>query len=169
MKWGKLAGLLLLFMLASCAKHESLNAAYAPITTFSGRLLVIAPKHRFQVEIDWQANQEKGQLRLTHALSGRVVFVQWQNHKMVWHDNSQQLSWQPLSEQALKDMGIILPPWRLAKVFLGQMPSSMQSKDKQVWKGTWSGIPMQIKWSNSYKRLELLDYKHGQRAVVIIQ
>ncbi len=168
MKWRTLAGLFLLVWLASCVKHEPLNTAYTPITTFSGRLLVMAPKHRFQVEIDWQANEEKGQLRLTHALSGRVVFVRWQGHRMFWLDNHEQLSWQPLSAQALKDMGIILPPWQLAKIFLGQMPDSMHSKDKRKWEGAWLGTPMQIKWSSNYKRLELIDYKHGQRAVVMI-
>jgi hypothetical protein len=167
-RWSKFIGVVLLLLLASCAKHESLESAYTPITTFSGRLLVISPKHRFQVEIDWQADEKQGQLRLTHAVSGRVVNVQWQGKKMFWHDNAQMLNWQPLSQQALKDMGVILPPWMLAKIFLGKYPSTMQSKDNQVWKGTWAGNTMKIKWSNAYHRLELTDYKHGQRAVVII-
>jgi len=163
-----LAAILFVAVLTSCVKHEPLTTAYQPITTFSGRLLVISPKHRFQVEIDWQADDKHGQLRLTHALSGRVVNVEWQGKRMFWHDNAEVLNWQPLSEQALKDMGVIFPPWILAKIFLGQYPDTMQSKGKQMWQGTWSGHQLQIKWSNEYQRLELIDFKRGQKAVVII-
>jgi len=164
----QIAGVLLALMLVSCAKHDVTPSAFEPVSTFSGRLLVMDPKHRFQVELDWQANETKGTLRLTHALSGRMVFVQWQGKKMFWHDNNSDLSWSLLSEEELKDMGVIFPPWTLAKVFLGQYPSSMQSQNKQLWKGTWDEKNLQIKWSNNYRRVELTDFKRGQKAIVIM-
>jgi hypothetical protein len=158
---------LLLLTLAACAKHDAGQLSFLPITTFSGRLLVIDQKHRFQVEIDWQAEEKQGKLRLTHALSGRVVHVTWQDEKMFWHDNAQNISWEPLSRQALLDMGVILPPWVLAKVFLGDYPSTMHSKDNRLWKGRWGSNELKIKWASEQQRVELVDFKQGKRAVVI--
>jgi len=164
----KVACLLLVLMFASCVKHDATTEVFEPISTFSGRLLVLDPKHRFQVELDWQSNEDKGTLRLTHALSGRMVFLQWQDKRMFWHDNNSTLNWSSMSEEKLKDMGVILPPWTLAKVFMGQYPSSMKTKDHQLWKGTWGDNALQIKWSNHYHRVELTDFNRGQKAIVII-
>lgn len=125
------------------------------------------PKHRFQVEMDWQANEEKGELRLTHALSGRVVHVIWQGEKMFWRDNEQILAWQPLSTAALREMGVILPPWTLAKVFLGDYPQTMHTKDGRLWKGRWDTVELEIRWASEQQRVVLVDFKHGKRAVVI--
>ncbi len=158
--------IVLILFVASCVKHES--SSFEPMTTFSGRLLVMDPKHRFQVELDWMANEKQGNLRITHALSGRVVFVQWKNKVMFWRDNDRTTVWTALSEQELVDMGVILPPWILARIFLGQYPESMQTKDKQLWQGSWNGIRLQIKWSNAYKRVDITDFEQGKRAVVII-
>ena len=158
---------LLIALLASCVKHET-TPSFEPANAFSGRLLVMDTKQRFQVELDWMANEKQGNLRITHALSGRVVFVQWKNKVMFWRDNDATVVWTPLSDQALKDMGVILPPWILAHIFLGKYPDSMQSKDEKMWKGTWGDAHLQIKWSNAYKRVEITDYKRGKRAIVIM-
>jgi len=159
---------LALLLFASCAKHDSAGNSFEPITSFSGRILVFDVKQRFQLELDWMASEERGHLRLTHALSGRVMFVQWKGQKMFWRDNHQALNWQPLTTKELTDMGVILPPWTLAKVFLGQYPASMKTKNDLLWKGKWDDSQLQIKWSKSYKRVELTDFKAGRKAVVII-
>ncbi len=155
-------------MFLSCTKHDDMKSGFEPIQTFSGRLLVLDPKHRFQVELDWLANEEKGMLRLTHALSGRVVFVRWQGKEMFLRDNDIRLNWQILPESELKKMGVLLPPWQLARIFLGQYPDTMITKNHLEWKGEWNHHKLKVKWSNHYKRVEVTDYKRGSRAVVII-
>jgi hypothetical protein len=166
-----LAGVLTLLFTA-CAPHVSpeqatLRPVFTPIHAFSGRLLVISPKKKFQVEIDWEATENKGELRLTHGLSGRIVEVIWQNEAMLWRDTSVQEAWQTLQEQDLAEMGILLPPWDLAKVFTGDMPASMKQVKPLYWQGQWDEADLKVKWSETQQRLELMDLKRGQKAVVI--
>ena len=159
--------LLLTLLFSACVKHEQRQSDFKPVTNFSGRLLVMDQNHRFQVEVDWQGNEESGILRLTHAMSGRVIYVSWREQTMLWHDNDKTKVWQPLSEQALLDMGIILPPWVLVKVFAGEYPNTMHTKDHRLWKGVWGDRELTIKWASQQQRLELVDFKHGKRAVII--
>ena len=166
-----LVALLGLLMLGACAKHVIEDRGSVPIEAFSGRLLVMATAKRFQVDIDWQGKEDNGSLRLTHASSGRIVDVIWENRSMLWRDNLNH-NWQPLTEQALSEMGVILPPWVLAKVFLGDLPNSMKTKDNFTWKGNWfyggNKLDLKIRWSSDRKRVELVDMKHAKKAVVII-
>ncbi len=164
----KLALILVAVLLAACVKNTEVLPAYEPITSFSGRLLVFDQKHRFQLELDWLANEDKGMLRLTHALSGHVVFVRWQGEDMYWRDNAKVLNWQGMSVSQLHEMGVLLPPWTLAKIFLGQYPRTMYSRDKLLWRGEWDGYPLQVKWVEGYKRVEIVDFKRGRKAVVLI-
>jgi hypothetical protein len=159
--------LLLVLLATSCAKHSDTQQKFEPITTFSGRLLVISPEKRFQVDVDWQGTSEKGKLRLTHGLSGRVVDVVWLGHSMRWRDSSQTQQWRDLPEKGLLDMGVLLPPWTLAKVFVRNMPRSMKAKGNNVWQGVWDAVPLKIKWLGGQRRVEISDMKHGRRAVVI--
>lgn len=157
----------LVAVLGACAKHETNTAGFVAKHEFSGRLLVMSPKHRFQMEMDWSADENKGSLRLTHGLSGRIVHVLWENEKMLWRDNGSPSYWKPLSEQSLLEMGIILPPWTLARIFLGDMPSSMKTADSRTWKGQWGEVDLRVRWTNKQQRVELTDIKHGRRAVVV--
>ena len=159
--------LVLVLLMASCVKHSDVPQKFEPITTFSGRLLVISPEKRFQVDVDWQGTSEKGQLRLTHGLSGRVVDVAWLGHSMRWRDSSQTQQWRYLPKESLLDMGILLPPWTLAKVFSRNMPPSMKAKGNGVWQGIWDTVSLKIKWFGGQRRVEITDMKHGRRAVVI--
>jgi len=159
--------LLLVLMATGCVKHSNTQQDFEPITTFSGRLLVVSPEKRFQVDVDWQGTSEKGQLRLTHGLSGRVVDVAWLGQRMRWRDSSQTQQWHELSEKGLLDMGVLLPPWILAKVFARKMPPSMKAKGNNVWQGVWGVVPLKIKWIGGQRRVEMTDMKHGRRAVVI--
>jgi len=160
-----------LVLLSACVKHATVEQSLSPIEKFSGRLLVVSTAKRFQVEIDWLGQVQKGELRLTHAASGRIVDVTWEHESMLWRDN-EHMGWSPLSENELSDMGVILPPWMLAKIFLGEMPSTMITKDQRTWRGTWlynkSKLDLSIRWASDRKRVELTDLKHGKKAVVII-
>lgn len=159
--------LLLLWVATGCVKHTNTPQNFKPMTTFSGRLLVISPEKRFQVDVDWQGRPEQGSLRLTHGLSGKIVDVTWQGEHMRWRDSSQSKQWYDLSEKGLLDMGVLLPPWTLAKVFMGDMPLSMKAKGKGVWQGDWGGAFLKVKWIDGQRRVEITDMKHGRRAVVI--
>ncbi|MCF6207951.1 MAG: hypothetical protein L3J61_00995 [Ghiorsea sp.] len=165
-KYG-LLWLVLAWLVAGCVKHVDMPQDFTPISTFSGRLLVVSPGKRFQVEVDWQGSAEKGQLRLTHGLSGRIVDVAWQGQQMRWRDHSQSQQWYDLSEKELLDMGVLLPPWTLAKVFAGDMPKAMHTKDNRTWQGVWDGVSLKVKWASRQQRVEITDMKHGRRAVVI--
>ncbi|MDX8384474.1 MAG: hypothetical protein R8M45_10360, partial [Ghiorsea sp.] len=105
--------LLMLLLLGGCASQFSgqQEAVFEPFTSFSGRLLVMNPKHRLQFEVDWQGDEQQGDLRITHAVSGRIIYVKWQDEAMLMLDAQQSLVWHALSEVELLDIGVMLPPW----------------------------------------------------------
>jgi len=125
------------------------------------------PAHRWQFEVDWQGDEAQGDLRITHGLSGRVVYVKWVQQSMTMLDSSQSALWRPLSQASLLEMGVMLPPWTLARVFLGDLPSTMHSQDKHTWQGSWGEAKLRLRWSNSFHKLELLEMKHGRRLVLL--
>ncbi len=152
--------------MSGCIKHAELPD-FQPVTDFSGRILVMTTTKRFQLEVDWHADLRAGNMRLTHAASGRVIDVAWQDERMRIRDNQQGGRWRDLPVQALKDMGILLPPWQMARVFLGKLPDSMTSKDNRTWQGLWHGSLLKIRWGQTQQRVELMDMRQGWRAVVI--
>ena len=160
-----------LLLLSACVKHTEEGQICTPIEPFSGRLLVMSTTKRFQVDIDWKGVEQKGELRLTHVSSGRIVDVLWEHESMFWHDN-ENADWSPLTEVELNDMGVILPPWILAKIFLGEMPNTMSTKNQLTWKGSWvhkkTNVELTVRWASDRKRVELVDIKHGRKVVVII-
>lgn len=157
---------LMLFSLTFCAKHE-MNAAFESKHDFSGRLLVMGASHRFQVEMDWAGDAGQGSIRLTHGMSGRIVDVRWQGRVMAWRDNQQSQAWQPLTEIDLQNMGVIFPPWVMARVFTGDLPDTMVSKDQRIWQGTMAGNELKIVWASAQQKVELTDIKNGRKAVVV--
>ncbi len=160
-------GGLIFLLLSGCVKHEVAESGFKPRSEFSGRLLLMSKAQRFQTEIDWKSAAEQGALRLTHAASGRIVDVQWQHKKMLWRDNAEQTAWQQLSEEGLLQMGMILPPWTLSRIFLGQMPVTMRTTDLRSWKGSWGAFDLSVRWASEQQRVELVDIKNARRAVVI--
>jgi len=160
--------LCVLVLCGACVKHDVPIAELKPIAEFTGRLLVINQAHRYQMEIDWQADDKQGKLRLTHALTGQVVDVAWQEKTMLWRNSATHTTWQPLSVKQLKRYGIIFPPWVLRRIFLGEMPDTMKTKDGRLWQGMWSDdIHLMVRWSATQQRVEMVDMKHGRKAVVI--
>jgi len=154
------------FSLSFCVKHEA-KTEFKPKQDFSGRLLVLSQKHRFQLDMDWAGNATQGKVRLTHGLSGRIVDVRWLNQTMTWRDNQQVLSWQTLTEDDLLEMGVIFPPWVMAKIFMGDLPDTMHTKNQRTWKGQIAKHELQIVWADTQQKVELVDLKRGKKAVVM--
>ncbi len=157
----------LLLFLVSCVKHDASSPLFVPVSQFTGRLLVMDHSQRFQVEVDWKGDERQGNLRLTHALSGRIVDIIWLEKEMVWRDNRQSASWRMLSEKGLVEMGIAFPPWTLARVFTGKVPQTMKTTDNRNWKGSWEGRELRIRWASNQQRVELSEIKTGRKAVVV--
>lgn len=158
--------LALTLLFSSCVKHEDKGLIFKEIHDFSGRLLVMTQTKRVQAELDWQGDASKGVLRITHGASGRIIDVKWQDQKMIWRDSSESPLWGELSQEGLYKLGIILMPWDLARVFRGDLPPSMLTKDQRTWKGHWDSSELQIRWSSEQKKVDLMDMKKGQRIVV---
>lgn len=164
---------LLSLFLTACATvqtdHKSDVQKKVNITSFQGRLLVFSPKHRFQVLIQWQANLSQGYARLTHPASGRVVEIRWYGKQLSMRDNQTDTpTWRPIDDKQWQKMGIVLPPWTLAKVLHHQMPRALHSKDGEIWKGKINGGVIQLHWQNDYHLLTMVDITHGRKAILRI-
>ncbi|MDQ6988413.1 MAG: hypothetical protein Q9M19_00925 [Mariprofundaceae bacterium] len=159
--------MLLLLLAAGCVKHDE-AIVFKPISSFSGRLLVMSQAHRFQMEVDWQGDRQQGGMRLTHAATGRIVDVSWLDGTMLWRDNREEPVWRALSQAQLLDMGMLLPPWALARILSGDYPEAMQTKGQRTWQGLWSeDVRLKIRWSQTWDRLEITDMRYGKRLVVV--
>jgi len=179
MKWTarlSYAGLILLLALltASCAKQidkgsSADSVSIGPYTEFSGRLIVIEPKRRWQVTVNWKAaTPQQGWLRLTHASTGRVVEFRWLQNDMEVRDNKSGY-WKQINQQQLSNQGIVLPPQMLASVLLAEMPAHFIEKKPSVWESNASGSLIRLEWSAEKQRLIMTDMLHGHRATLIIQ
>ncbi|HXH71919.1 MAG TPA: hypothetical protein VNI58_03790 [Mariprofundaceae bacterium] len=139
-----------------------------PYPAFSGRLLVIEPARRWQVGIDWQAEApEAGKLRLTHAASGMVVELAWDHGEMRIRD-SQHPEFRPVALTELQQHGIVVAPWTLAAILLGDMPATFHPTRPGEWEGHQGGALIRIVWDAGQRRLTLTDITHGRRATLLI-
>jgi len=175
---------LLLILPAACASMSGNTPAtnepaktgtsIGPYSEFSGRLLVMEPKRRWQVLLQWRALQpDSGWLRLTHAASSTVVELRWQHQDMQMRDNSSN-DWREISPQQLAEQGIVLPPRQLASLLLGKTPDHFQLKagkdgDDLTWESTGSEPFVRLQWQKSSHRLTMTDMAHGRRAILLIQ
>ncbi len=159
-------------MLSGCAKQVSLfekHATIGPYQHFSGRLIVIEPKRRWQVVVQWRANSaDRGELRLTHAATGTVVELRWAGDQMQIRDSSAKY-WKAVNHEELANHGIVIPPQQLASILLGKMPAHFKEKKPHLWESRDHGYPIRLKWYDSTKRLVMSDLKHGRQATLIIQ
>ena len=148
-------------------KHVDRLATFNPVHAFSGRLLVMTNTQRFQTEIDWRASDSKGALKLTHASSGKIVELMWQRKEMRWRDSSRTSLWQPVQKEKLEEMGILLAPWQLHRVFTGKLPATMETHDMRNWKGNWDGEKISVQWASAQQKVEISDFSRGSRIVVM--
>jgi len=170
----RVVALLLVVFLTSCASLQHASQSLSSdktlpwIESLQGQLLVMEPLHRWQVLIQWQASLEKGVLRLTHAASGRVADIQWQNQRIQMRDNQGEGLWQPVTLEQLMQMGIVVAPWELAAIFHQQVPKPLDYLGDGVWKGVLHGSLVRIRWQQEEYKLTMVDMTHGRTAILRI-
>jgi len=144
-----------------------------PYSRFSGRLIVMEPARRWQVSLMWRAiRPEQGWLRITHAATGTVVELRWDEYGMTIHDNKHPL-WRNIGMNELSAQGIVIPPQQLAAILLGKMPAQFKFTGKrtgqQSWKSQQSGQIIKLRWQPEVRKLSITDMKHGRQAILVIQ
>ncbi|MDX8406175.1 MAG: lipoprotein insertase outer membrane protein LolB [Mariprofundus sp.] len=164
-----LAAMLLLAACATPMTPALMQAASSigPYSLFSGRLIVIEPSRRWQVQIDWNApTADQGRLRLTHAASNTIIEFRWQGVSMRVRDNHNS-NWRAISADQLAEHGIVLPPQQLARILKGKMPATFQQTGPGQWQSNDHSV--RLHWHNDSQRLVMTDIKHGRKATLIIQ
>jgi hypothetical protein len=164
--------ILLTLLMSACAtieRHEIISSI-GPYQNFTGRLIVIEPSRRWQAIIHWDGQPDRGQVRLIHAASNRIVLVSWENKQMRMTDNQSPVEGGKLIDnRQLRSMGIILPPQQLAMILNGRIPHSLKEQKPNLWRGKIDGTLVLLKWIDTRKRLEITDITHGRKAILIIQ
>jgi len=149
--------------------HKAASQHIGPFPSFSGRLIVINPSRRWQVEIDWQSYEpETGKLRLNHAFSSTIVDFRWSNSNMEVRDNTTPY-WRDIEPEELAEYGIVLPPSQLASILLGKMPSHFHQKKSNMWESKQTGSLIRLHWQADLQKLTISDIQHGRIAKLIIQ
>ncbi len=168
-----MAAMLLLGSCAVTSQHQPDEPAKAvsigPYPSFSGRLIVIEPTRRWQVLINWKADQpDHGWLRISHAVTGTVVELRWQGKAMQIRDNREP-AWKALGLEQLSVHGIVIPPQMLAAILLGHIPEYFKQTGEQRWESRQSGSLIRLRWQPRVHKLTMTDMKRGRKAMLIIQ
>ncbi len=140
-----------------------------PYDAFTARLLVMEPKRRWQVMLNWSGSSQAGQARLVHAASSRVIRIHWQGDNIRLLDNQRlPLRWRRVRPQELAERGLVIPPAQLAAIFHNQIPKRLVYIGHGQWKGKgdWRGIRM--RWHPGQKSLTLSDIAHGREVRFIL-
>lgn len=157
---------------SGCAKQPAPTiekSAIGPYSNFSGRLIIIEPKHRWQVSVQWRMeNSKSGDIRLTHAATGTVVELHWSETDIKVR-SSQTKEWKLITMNELHRQGIVVPPQQLASILLGRMPSHYAEIESNLWESRDEGSPIRLQWTPSLQKLTMTDIKHGRMATLIIQ
>ncbi|MDQ6975289.1 MAG: hypothetical protein Q9M22_01855 [Mariprofundaceae bacterium] len=160
-------------MLTACAsspyKTDNTVPNIGPYHDFSARLLVMEPKHRWQVMLRWVGDEQSGYARLTHGASGRVLQIRWQGKNTALLDNQQLPAyWRPISQKELAKRGLIVSPSILAAILHNHIPVELRYKHDGKWKGygSWRGITMF--WQPDRHSLSLSDISKGREVRIII-
>ena len=164
--------ILITFLISACAtieKHEAASSI-GPYKNFTGRLIVIEPARRWQATIHWNGEPDKGQVRLIHAASNRIILLSWEGERMQMADNQSPVEgWELIDNRQLQSMGIILPPQQLAMILSGRIPHTLKEQQPDLWRGKIDGTLVLLKWIDALKRLEITDITHGRKATLLIQ
>ncbi|NWF37884.1 hypothetical protein F3F96_01835 [Mariprofundus sp. NF] len=145
------------------------KTSIGPFSNFTARLIVIEPKRRWQVMLQWHADSpDRGDVRLTHAATGTVIELRWLDDQMQLR-STQSRMWEPIEAVQLGSQGIVIPPQQLASILLGQMPGHFINKQEGLWESRASGNPIRLQWTPSLHKLTMTDIKHGRRATMLIQ
>jgi len=159
---------ILLFVTACASLPSPADApGIGPYHAISARLLVIEPKRRWQVVLDWQATQTQGHARLVHAASGNIVELRWQKDNIQLRDNHAP-AWRRVNMQQLGKRGIVVSPYTLSLFLAGKIPPGFHKSGLNRWENRQKGTLIRVTWHNDSRRLILSDIKHGRRATLII-
>ncbi|MDX8376894.1 MAG: hypothetical protein R8L53_02600 [Mariprofundales bacterium] len=170
-------------ILASCTTNKHLltqqefnkhNNNIGNYPAFSGRLIVITPKQRWQVELDWHAsNADKGWLRLVHAASNTIIECRWQDDK-IWLRDQQQPTARLISMSELSAYGLVLHPAIIAKFLLGQSNPNITADKYKT--NTWNirtndsdKRNIRLQWYQGQRKLIISDIKQGKQAHILIE
>ncbi|MDT8375914.1 MAG: lipoprotein insertase outer membrane protein LolB [Mariprofundaceae bacterium] len=164
--------ILLAALMSACATikpHETVSSI-GPYQNFSGRLMVIEPSRRWQVMVHWDGQPDRGQVRLTHAVSNRIILVSWEGEQIRMADNQNPADgWKLVNHSQLRSTGIILPPQQLAMILNGRVPAPLKEQKPNLWRGKIDGALILLKWTEEQKRLAITDITHGREVILIIQ
>ncbi|MDX8392629.1 MAG: hypothetical protein R8K53_08720, partial [Mariprofundaceae bacterium] len=138
-----------------------------PYHNISARLLVIEPKRRWQVMLDWQAQQTHGRARLVHAASGNIVELRWRKDDIRLRDNRSP-NWRKINMQQLAEHGIVISPYTLSRFLAGQIPSGFHRKNAITWESKRDDALIRVVWHADGRRLIISDIRHGRRATLLI-
>jgi len=164
----------MLFLLTACSTLQQSvsvqeNSVCKPWHDFNGQLSILESAHRWQVLIHWQANLESGNLRLTHAATGRIIELQWQgNHIQIRDNQAPMADWKPIKAGTLMQYGIVLPPQTIAKILHQKIPPSLKAKGHNIWQGQLHNNTIRIRWQNHCHKLTMTDITHGRTAILRI-
>ncbi|MDQ6961988.1 MAG: hypothetical protein Q9M28_05600 [Mariprofundaceae bacterium] len=141
-----------------------------PYTEFSGRLLVIQKAKRWQVMVNWKAqNNEAGWLRLHHAASSRIIEIKWHDNSLQTRDNHDPSPvWKNAEQAYLKQQGINISPSDLATFLLGHVPEGFSEKSKNEWRGHRGKSLLRVVWNPNSKKLIIMDMYQGSKIVLLI-
>jgi len=128
---------------------------------------VIEPKRRWQVMLDWQANQTTGHARLVHAASGNIVELRWKKDYIQLRDNHAP-DWRRVNMQQLAKHGIVISPHTLSLFLNGKIPPGFHKTSLNNWENRQNGSLIRVTWQHDIKRLTLSDIRHGRRATLMI-
>ncbi|OIO67901.1 MAG: hypothetical protein CO186_06130 [Zetaproteobacteria bacterium CG_4_9_14_3_um_filter_49_83] len=170
-------GLSLIALLSGCANiphtlSSTQTSSIGPYESFEGRLMVIQPNKRWQVQIQWQGTPDQGRVRLTHAASGRIVYLTWAGDHMSMLDNqtSDPLPrYKSISKSELAQQGLVIRPQQLASILQGKIPASLKQQQTNQWKGSLNHSLIQLEWNPQLKKLSLKDSSHGNIAILLIE
>ena len=159
-------------ILAGCATglqaHHNHAANIGPFKHFNGRLLVLQPHKRWQVQIQWQGDTKKGKVRLTHPATGRIVYLTWQNESLWLLDNqSTSSAFNPISASELSKQGMMIAPQTLAAILQGHIPAELKKKGNGVWQGRLHKHMVNLKWQPSVQKLTVTDMTLGNTAIFL--
>jgi len=162
-------GVILIILLTSCVKAppEISSRSY---DEFSARLMVMEPAHRWQVLVNWHSNgKDGGWLRLTHALTGRIVELRWQQKRLWLRDNrAADTTWREIDLDLLASYGIPLFPMDVTRFLRGTAPDDFTRTGESMWTGKRLNSLIRVKWNPRGRVLRISDIKNGKIAILII-
>ncbi len=132
--------------------------------------MVMEPNHIWQAMLYWQAKQpDEGEIRIVHAMSGRIVELTWQHDRMWLRDNqARNPKWRRISKKELVSRGLLISPRELSEFLSGRVPSGFQPKGSDRWIVRRSNRHVRVEWNAQKKRLVFSDIQHGRKATLVI-